>query len=118
MNRGGEVLSPGTVAAAAHRPEQGAALAGACCRDAFSGAPRPAAAGARPAMRIDDVPRGILFMIAATVLFAVSSAIAKWQVALYPVGEVMAFRSLSSLYVCAAVLLPITGLSVFATQRV
>jgi drug/metabolite transporter (DMT)-like permease len=65
----------------------------------------------------DDVPRGILYMIAATVLFAVSSAIAKWQVALYPVGEVMFFRSISSLAVCAAVVLPITGWSVFATRR-
>ena len=37
----------------------------------------------------DDVPRGIAFMLGATVLFAVSSAVAKWQVATYPVGEVM-----------------------------
>jgi len=66
----------------------------------------------------DDVPRGILFMIGATVLLALSSAIAKWQVALYPVGEVMFFRSFSSLVVCAVFVLPITGLSVFATHRV
>ena len=65
----------------------------------------------------DNVPRGILCMMAATVLFAVSSAIAKWQVAIYPVGEVMFFRSFSSLMVCAAVILPVTGLSVFATRR-
>jgi drug/metabolite transporter (DMT)-like permease len=65
----------------------------------------------------DDVPRGILFMIGATVLFAASSAVAKWQVAIYPVGEVMFFRSFFALVVCAAVLLPFTGLSVFATQR-
>src|SRR5436309_103050 len=65
----------------------------------------------------DDVPRGILLMIGATVLFALSSAAAKWQVAIYPVGEVMFFRSFSSLLVCAVVVLPITGLSVFATRR-
>jgi drug/metabolite transporter (DMT)-like permease len=65
----------------------------------------------------DDVPRGILFMIGATVLFALSSAAAKWQVAVYPVGEVMFFRSFSSFVVCAVVVLPITGLSVFATRR-
>jgi drug/metabolite transporter (DMT)-like permease len=65
----------------------------------------------------DNVPRGIAFMLGATVLFAISSAIAKWQVAIYPVGEVMFFRSLSSLVVCAAVILPFTGLAVFATQR-
>ena len=56
-------------------------------------------------------------MIGATVLLAVAAAIAKWQAAIYPVGEVMFFRSLSALVVCAAVILPVTGLAVFATQR-
>jgi drug/metabolite transporter (DMT)-like permease len=65
----------------------------------------------------DDVPRGILFMIAATLLFSISNAFAKWQVALYPVGEVMFFRSFSSLVVCAGFVLPFTGLTVFATRR-
>jgi drug/metabolite transporter (DMT)-like permease len=65
----------------------------------------------------DDVPRGIAFMLGATVLFAVSSAVAKWQVAIYPVGEVMFFRSFSSLVICAAFVLPFTGFSVFATRR-
>jgi drug/metabolite transporter (DMT)-like permease len=70
-----------------------------------------------PAKRSDDIPRGIAFMIAATLLFSVSSAFAKWQVALYPVGEVMFIRSFSSLVVCAIFILPFTGLSVFATRR-
>jgi drug/metabolite transporter (DMT)-like permease len=70
-----------------------------------------------PAKRDDNVPRGIAFMIAATLLFSVSSAFAKWQVALYPVGEVMFIRSFSSLVVCAIFILPFTGLSVFATLR-
>jgi drug/metabolite transporter (DMT)-like permease len=80
---------------------------------------RPAIDPAAPASesRRDDVPRGILCMIAATLLFALSSAIAKWQVAIYPVGEVMFTRSLTSLIVCSAFMLPITGLSVFATKR-
>jgi drug/metabolite transporter (DMT)-like permease len=56
-------------------------------------------------------------MIAASALFALSSTIAKWQVEIYPVGEVMFFRSLSSLVVCAAVILPVSGLAVFATKR-
>jgi drug/metabolite transporter (DMT)-like permease len=60
------------------------------------------------AQREEHVPRGILCMIGATVLFAISSAIAKWQVAVYPVGEVM----------FAVVVLPFTGFSVFATHRV
>jgi drug/metabolite transporter (DMT)-like permease len=80
-------------------------------------APQPSTANAATAKPKDDVPRGILFMIAATALFAVSSALAKWLVAIYPVGEVMFFRSFSSLVVCAAVVLPITGFSVFATRR-
>jgi drug/metabolite transporter (DMT)-like permease len=70
-----------------------------------------------PAKHNDNVPRGIAFMIAATLLFSVSSAFAKWQVALYPVGEVMFIRSFSSLVVCAIFILPFTGLSVFATER-
>jgi drug/metabolite transporter (DMT)-like permease len=70
-----------------------------------------------PAKQDDDIPRGIAFMVAATVLFSVSSAFAKWQVALYPVGEVMFIRSFSSLVICAAFILPFTGFAVFATRR-
>ncbi len=75
---------------------------------------RPSASHVKPP---DDVPRGILLMIGATILFAVWSAIGKWQVALYPVGEVMFLRSISSLVVCMVVMLPFTGISVFATRR-
>ncbi len=64
----------------------------------------------------DNVPRGILCMIAASLLFAVSSALAKWLVVIYPVGEVMFLRSFSSLVVCAVFVLPATGLAVFATK--
>jgi drug/metabolite transporter (DMT)-like permease len=67
--------------------------------------------------RTDDVPLGILMMIVATVLFAGASAASKWLVADYPIGEVLFLRSLSSFASCAAVMLPVTGLSVFATHR-
>ncbi len=67
--------------------------------------------------RTEDVPRGIIFMIVATVLFAGASAASKWLVAIYPVGEVLFLRSLSSFMACAVVMLPVTGLSVFATHR-
>ena len=63
------------------------------------------------------MPRGILCMIAATVLFAITAALAKWLVATYPVGEVVFFRSFFSLVICSAFILPATGLSVFATRR-
>ena len=42
-----------------------------------------------PAARADRVPRGILYMLGATVMFAVSSALAKWQVASYSFAEVL-----------------------------
>jgi drug/metabolite transporter (DMT)-like permease len=56
-------------------------------------------------------------MTGATLMFAASSAIMKFEVARYPLGEVMAARSLSSLVVCAAAVLPTVGLEAFATRR-
>ena len=70
-----------------------------------------------PAARADRVPRGIIYMLAATVLFALSMAIAKWQVASYSFAEVLFYRSVGSLAICAALILPRTGLVVFRTQR-
>jgi drug/metabolite transporter (DMT)-like permease len=63
------------------------------------------------------VPAGIAFMILASCLFASTSAIAKWQVAIYPVGEVMFFRSLSSFLICSAICFPLTGAAVYATSK-
>ncbi|MGB9319463.1 MAG: DMT family transporter, partial [Pseudolabrys sp.] len=65
-------------------------------------------------LRADRVPLGILFMLGATVMFAVSSALSKWQVAEYSVVEV---RAIASLFTCAALLLPRTGLTVLHTTR-
>jgi drug/metabolite transporter (DMT)-like permease len=73
---------------------------------------RPAA----PARR-DRVPRGIAFMLGATLMFAASAAISKWQVASYSFGEVLFFRALGSLAICALLILPRTGLAVFRTHR-
>jgi drug/metabolite transporter (DMT)-like permease len=87
---------------------------GSSIEDGHSAA-RPAAAASTK--RVDNVVLGIVFMIAATVLFAGTAALAKWMAAIYPVGEVMFFRSFSSLVVCAAFVLPFTGFSVFATKR-
>jgi drug/metabolite transporter (DMT)-like permease len=67
--------------------------------------------------RTEDVPRGILLMIVATALFAAASAASKWLVGVYPVGEVLLTRSLSSLITGAAIILPFAGLSAYATQR-
>ena len=65
----------------------------------------------------DNVPLGIACMIGATLMFAASSAVMKFEVARYPLGEVMAARSISSLVVCASTVLPATGFQVFATCR-
>ena len=70
-----------------------------------------------PTTRADRVPRGILYMVAATMMFAVSMAIAKWQVASYSFAEVLFYRSVGSLAVCAVLILPRTGLTVFRTRR-
>jgi drug/metabolite transporter (DMT)-like permease len=83
-------------------------------------APLPSAApegGATKTSRKDHVPRGILCMVLATMLFAVAAAMTKWQVGLYPVGEVVFARSLASFIVCAAFMLPMTGFDVYATRR-
>ncbi len=66
---------------------------------------------------IEHIPAGICFMIAASFLFASTSAIAKWQVAIYPVGEVMFFRSFSSFLFCSIICFPISGLSVYRTHK-
>jgi drug/metabolite transporter (DMT)-like permease len=67
--------------------------------------------------RDEHVPLGILYMLGATVLFASSSASAKWLVASYPIGEVMFVRQVMSLAVCALFILPFTGPAVFHTGR-
>lgn len=67
--------------------------------------------------RSDRVPLGILFMLGATVMFALSTALSKWQVADYSFAEVLFFRAVASLATCAVLILPRKGLSVFRTLR-
>src|SRR5271155_5815206 len=67
--------------------------------------------------RTEDVPRGIVMMVVATALFAAASAGSKWLVEFYHVGEGLFLGSLSSLIACAVVMLPVRGLSVYATRR-
>jgi drug/metabolite transporter (DMT)-like permease len=73
---------------------------------------------AAPLTRIDKVPLGILYMLGATFVFAISTAMSKWQVETYSFAEVLCFRSLGSLAICAALILPRKGFSVFRTQHV
>ncbi|MDP1585587.1 MAG: DMT family transporter [Bradyrhizobium sp.] len=68
-------------------------------------------------LRQDRVPLGIAFMIGSTVMFAISSALAKWHMEVYSAVEILFMRSLGSLAVCALLILPRTGLVVFRTNR-
>jgi drug/metabolite transporter (DMT)-like permease len=67
--------------------------------------------------RSDDVPRGIVCMVIATILFSGASAASKWLVGVYPVGEVLCLRSFASLIAGAMMILPVSGLSAFVTHR-
>ena len=46
------------------------------------------------AARRNQVPRGIMYMVASTVAFAGGNAIVKWELAFYPIGETAFFRAL------------------------
>jgi len=70
----------------------------------------------RPA-RQERIPLAILLMVSATAVFGASSAVSKWLVAIYPIGEILFTRTLVSLIACSVVILPQTGLSVFHTYR-
>lgn len=67
--------------------------------------------------RTDRVTLGIIYMLGATLLFAASQAVTKWQVASYSFAEVLFFRCAASLAICALLILPRRGLRVFATDR-
>ena len=67
--------------------------------------------------RREHVPRAIAYMIAATVVFAGSSAVSKWLVQSYPVGEVVFSRTVVAFAACAVFIIPRTGWSVFRTGR-
>jgi drug/metabolite transporter (DMT)-like permease len=70
-----------------------------------------------PYPRVDRVPLGIAYMVGATVTFAASQAMSKWLVAGYSFTEVLLFRAVGSLAICALMILPHTGLAVFRTRR-
>jgi drug/metabolite transporter (DMT)-like permease len=67
--------------------------------------------------RQDRIPLGIAYMIAATIVFAGSSALSKWLVATYPIGEMLFVRAVAALVGAGLVILPTTGLIVFRTSR-
>jgi drug/metabolite transporter (DMT)-like permease len=70
-----------------------------------------------PHQRVDKVPLGILYMLGATFVFSISTAMSKWQVDTYSFAEVLCFRSIGSFAICSLLILPRTGLSVFRTRH-
>jgi drug/metabolite transporter (DMT)-like permease len=69
------------------------------------------------AERRNQIPLGILYMTGSTIIFAVSSAIIKWELAYYPLGEITFFRAFFALLTVSVMILPRTGLAVFRTRR-
>jgi drug/metabolite transporter (DMT)-like permease len=69
------------------------------------------------AARRNQIPRGIAYMVASTVMFALVNAVMKWELALYPIGECAFFRSLFAFIAVAAMILPRTGFGVLRTRR-
>jgi drug/metabolite transporter (DMT)-like permease len=67
--------------------------------------------------RREHVPLAIAYMIGATIVFAASSAVSKWLIATYPIGEVLFTRTAIALATCLIFILPQTGLAVFRTRR-
>src|SRR5437588_9957240 len=67
--------------------------------------------------RRNQIPRGILYMVASTVVFAGVNATVKWELALYPVGEVAFLRSLFAFATVALLILPRRGWAVLRTRR-
>ena len=71
---------------------------------------------ARPE-RQDNVPAAIFLMLGATFVFTCTSALSKWLIETYPIGEVLFSRVFVPLIGLAIIILPRTGLAVFRTTR-
>ena len=67
--------------------------------------------------RVENIPLGILCMLTASIVFQGSSALSKWLIATYPIGEMLFMRAAVSLIVVSLVILPFSGLGVFRTKR-
>jgi len=85
-------------------------------RTAETGASQKTAAEKR-AIRQERIPLGILYMLIATIMFAGSSALSKWLVATYPIGEMLFVRAVTALAGVSLFILPRVGFAVFRTGR-
>ena len=71
---------------------------------------------ARPAQR-EHIPAAIGLMLAATFVFTCTSALSKWLIETYPIGEVLWSRVFIPLIGLSIIILPQRGLAVFHTTR-
>ncbi len=71
---------------------------------------------ARPVQH-ENVPRAIALMLGAGFVFTCTSALSKWLIESYPIGEILFTRVLIPLIGLSLIILPRTGLAVFRTKR-
>jgi drug/metabolite transporter (DMT)-like permease len=76
----------------------------------------PPPAPARPG-RQDNIPAAIFLMLGATFVFTCTSALSKWLIETYPIGEVLFTRVFIPLIGLSIIILPRTGLAVFHTTK-
>src|SRR5829696_1953239 len=69
------------------------------------------------AARLNQIPRGIAYMVASTVMFAGGNAAVKWLLETYPLGEVAFGRTLFAFLTVAVIVLPRSGWGVLRTRR-
>ncbi len=67
--------------------------------------------------RQERIPLAIGYMVAAGILFSITSAASKWLVETYPVGEVLFARAVGGFIACAMFIVPMYGIGVFRTAR-
>src|SRR5262245_2172610 len=66
----------------------------------------------------EEIRRGIFYMLASVLLFAGINALVKWQVARYPLGEVIFIRCVFALLASTIVLFVQGGLPLLRTKRI
>src|SRR5690348_10663530 len=66
----------------------------------------------------EEVRRGILYMILAVAVFSVVNALVKYEEAVYPVPQVIFFRSIFALLFSCALVAREGGISILRTNRV
>jgi drug/metabolite transporter (DMT)-like permease len=72
---------------------------------------------AQPALRVEDIRLGILYMVASVFLFSIQNAIGKWLAQSYPIPMLVFFRSFVALLPSFLLVMRAGGLRVMRTNR-